>query len=1105
MPAKAAIHSAALQAALDAVVVMDQHGMVVEINGAAEQMFGYAAAEAVGRQLAELIIPHALRERHTQGLARFLATGRAQVIGQRLEMSALRRGGEEFPVELAIAEISEPGGRRLFAGYVRDLTELRRDEALRANQGRALEMIAAGAPLTGTLEAIVRAIEEAAPEVFASILLLDADGLHLRHGAKGRLPEAYWKVIDGEPIGPRAGSCGTAMHRGEQVIVQDIAADPLWADYRAVAAAHGLRACWSTPILDPQRRVLGSFAIYLREPARPGARHRRLIEMATHTAAVAILKSHDDAQRAALHRQLRDSEATFRSIFESAAIGMTLTDSTGRLLRCNPSLARMLGYAEEDLVGREFSSFTHPDDIEPNAGLFKSLVAGEIDHFQLEKRYLRRDGSVIWVSLSVSAPRAQPGGDRFSIGMMEDITARKRAEADLRESEQRHRGILEGMTVGFLAIDHHWRITYANARAAEIIGRPPEAFVGRLFAEAFPEAVGSPFEKDYARVMRERVTLQIEHIFEPWNRWFEVRVDPTPEGIAIFFRDVTERKRNDEALQRFRAAMEASGDAILLVNRANLRYVDVNQTLCDLVGYTRDEVLGMTPMDLFSADRATIERDYDAIIADNNAAASRVEGEYRRKDGQRIPIESRRRALHTKDGWIIVGTARDISERKRAEKRIEHLATHDGLTGLPNRTLIHESITRAIAHVRRTREQIALLYLDLDRFKVINDGYGHAFGDAVLRAAAERLASLVRESDTVARLGGDEFLILLGTLGKAADGYVVAQKIIDNLERPLLVQDREIHLSSSIGVSVFPQDGQTAETLIGNADVAMYRAKDLGGNTYQFFTSEMSDETQRRVDMENRLRGAAAEGQLHLAYQPKVDLASGRITGCEALLRWSHPELGAVSPARFIPVAEDSGLIVPIGDWVLRTACSQGKAWTDAGLPPVCIAVNISARQFLQQDVVAWVLKTLQDTGLAPAQLELELTESLIARDVDKVIDTINRLKTAGVKLSIDDFGTGYSSLSYLKRFRVDYLKIDQSFVRNMLNDADDAAISQAVISLAHSLGLKVIAEGVETAEHCEMLRRFRCDDIQGYYFSRPVPAGEMEAMLRSGKRLAIG
>lgn len=438
----------------------------------------------------------------------------------------------------------------------------------------------------------------------------------------------------------------------------------------------------------------------------------------------------------------------------------------------------------------------------------------------------------------------------------------------------------------------------------------------------------------------------------------------------------------------------------------------------------------------------------------------------------------------------------DISERKHAEARIRYLATHDDLTGLPNRTLIMDRIIQAIRHARRAGSQLAILYLDLDRFKVLNDGYGHTFGDAVLKAAAERLSALVREGDTVSRQGGDEFLLLLTGLHSAADAYIATEKIVKLLDAPILVDNRKVHLSGSIGVSVFPHDGDSPETLIDHADVAMYRAKELGRNTYQFFTPEMSAETQWRVNLEHHLREAISENQFTLAFQPKVNLASGRIVGCEALLRWRHPKLGAVSPDQFIPIAEDSGLIVPIGDWVLRTACRQAKAWSDSSQKHPCIAVNISARQFLQQDVASWVIRTLEETGLPPEQLELEFTESLIAKDVKKVIATFDQLRAIGVKLSIDDFGTGYSSLSYLKRFPVDTLKIDQSFVRDMLTDPEDAAIVRAVISLAHSLEFKVIAEGVETEAHNAFLLQNECDEIQGYYFSKPLPADAFAALL---------
>ena len=435
------------------------------------------------------------------------------------------------------------------------------------------------------------------------------------------------------------------------------------------------------------------------------------------------------------------------------------------------------------------------------------------------------------------------------------------------------------------------------------------------------------------------------------------------------------------------------------------------------------------------------------------------------------------------------------ADRERYEARIEYLATHDDLTGLPNRTLIRDRISQGIARARREGTQLAVMFLDLDRFKVVNDAYGHPTGDALLRAAARRLTKLVREGDTVARLGGDEFVVLLPDLRRSADAYVVAQKILDAFEQGLPAAGHDVHVNTSIGVALFPQDGIDVDGLITSADVAMYRSKELGGAMYQFFNSEMSRETLRRVELETQLRRALPQKELAVRYQPKVDIRGGHITGCEALLSWNHPS-GAVPPSQFIPVAEESGLIVPIGDWVLRTACAQNKAWQDAGLKAVPIAVNVSARQFLRQDVVAWVMNTLAATQLPPELLELELTESVIAEDPDKVAAAMRELRHHGVKFSIDDFGTGYSNLSYLKRFPVDSLKIDHSFVKNVGTAADDEAISLAVISLAHTLRLKVIAEGVETTEQRDFLHRHGCDEMQGYLFSRPLATRDFGAML---------
>lgn len=696
--------------------------------------------------------------------------------------------------------------------------------------------------------------------------------------------------------------------------------------------------------------------------------------------------------------------------------------------------------------------------------------------------------------------------DRMTVAVNQLLEAKEQQAASLALKG----AIFDSTNTAIFSLDHQLAVIEWNAAAERLFGHEREQILGRAVTDA---VLMSGDSVDWAAILSTSGTGTFQFVGAQGAFDAELRVAAFKrnglEVCTLFINDISERKRADaalrESLARFHAATRATGDVVWdwdLVKNT----IWWSENFQILFGYAAEEI----EPTIESWTRRIHPDDHDRVVTDIQAIVAGAEEtwsdeyRFRRRDGSYADLFARGRVLRDDFGRGVrmIGAIQDITDRKQAEQRIRYLATHDALTGLPNRELIQSRIGQAITHALRTDRLLALLYLDLDRFKVINDGYGHSFGDAVLKAAAELLGALVREGDTVSRQGGDEFLILLTDLHNAEDAYIFAQKIVENLDCPVIVQDRKVHLAGSIGVSVFPQDGETADELIDNADMAMYRAKYLGRNTCQFFSREMSEETQRRVDLETRLRGAVNLGQLQLAYQPKVSLESGRITGCEALLRWHHPELGIVSPTHFIPIAEDSGLIVPIGDWVLRTACMQAKAWADAGLPPVCVAVNISARQFLQQDVVGWVMRTLQETGLPPTQLELELTESLIAQDVGKVITTFSQLRAVGVRLSIDDFGTGYSSLSYLKRFRVDALKIDQSFVHDMLNDPEDTTIVLAVISLAHNLEFKVIAEGVETEQHCQFLRQNHCDEIQGYYFSKPLPAPEFEAILRNDKRL---
>ncbi|MCE3602865.1 EAL domain-containing protein [Massilia sp. P8910] len=454
----------------------------------------------------------------------------------------------------------------------------------------------------------------------------------------------------------------------------------------------------------------------------------------------------------------------------------------------------------------------------------------------------------------------------------------------------------------------------------------------------------------------------------------------------------------------------------------------------------------------------------------------------------------------------VVAIVRDITERKVAEERIRHMAHHDELTGLPNRSLIRDRLDQAILQAQRRGRCVAVAFIDLDGFKLVNDGLGHNAGDELLKVVGARMSACVRREDTLGRFGGDEFIIILPD--QADNPMAVApilEKIRQAVTEPMLLDGQEVQVSCSMGVVIYPRDGADPNTLMMNADAAMYRAKEMGNNNFQFYAREMNASVEEKLMLLEGLRGALDEGQFHLLYQPKVDLRSGLIFGVEALIRWEHPEHGVVSPLRFIALAEESGLIVAIGDWVLHTACRQNKAWQDAGLAPITMSVNVSPRQFEEKRLVERVAAALRESALAPGALELEVTESLIMRDLAQSVGKMRELKAMGISLSIDDFGTGYSSLSALKSFPISTLKIDKSFVRELADNTDDQAIAMAVISLGHKLNLRVIAEGVETEQQCTFLRDNDCDEMQGYLFSRPVPPAQIAALLEEQARMQSG
>lgn len=581
-------------------------------------------------------------------------------------------------------------------------------------------------------------------------------------------------------------------------------------------------------------------------------------------------------------------------------------------------------------------------------------------------------------------------------------------------------------------------------------------------------------------------------------------------GLLRALRYAIERKAMEDALfvekERAQVTLNSIGDAVICTGISG-DITFLNLVAEKMTGWSRLEAGGRPMAEVFrildATSNETTRNPMELAVGENRTMNLPSNCILVRRDGLEIPIEDSVAPIHDRQGMATgaVIVFRDVSRAHAMAAQLAHSAQHDFLTGLPNRMLLNDRVNQAIVLAPRHSKKVAVLFLDLDGFKHINDSLGHPTGDKLLQSIAKRLVGCVRGSDTVSRQGGDEFVVLLSEMEQSEDAAISAIRILQAVGESHTVDQHDLHVTTSIGVSVFPDDGEDAETLVKNADTAMYQAKENGRQSYQFFKSAMNVRAVERQSIEENLRRALEREEFALHYQPKINLRTGEITGAEALLRWTHPVRGPVSPAQFIPVAEDCGLILPIGQWVLREACKQGRAWVDAGLPLGTIAVNISSMEFRDDNFLDGVFATLSETGLDPRSLELELTESVLMKRAESAASVLKSLRARGVQVAVDDFGTGYSSLSYLRKFPIDALKIDQSFVRQISSAPDDATIVTAVISMGRSLKLRVVAEGVETLEELNFLRAHLCDEAQGYYFSRPVLPHQFARLLKGGIR----
>jgi len=785
---------------------------------------------------------------------------------------------------------------------------------------------------------------------------------------------------------------------------------------------------------------------------------------------------------------LRDSERIYRQMFENnRAVQLLIDPATGAIVDANMAACDYYGYTRDEIRVLHIWDINvqGEDGIRTEMG---RATAQERSYFQF--RHMRASGDIR--DVEVHSGPIDVAGRKLLYSIIHDITERKQAEKALQQSEEKYRVIFDYAPVGIYQSTREGNFVTANLTLARMLGY-----------DSIEDLLTRNLERDIYFEARQRDELIRR--FEPfayannlelqWKRkdgtpiWVQLNAHSirSPHGAAFFegfVYDVTERKLAEEMLRNQSAAMTASMDGIGILNE-RLEFTYVNHSLARLFGWSSpEEILGRSLCDLYEPQEQVR---FITILVPVVQQRGRWRGEatgLRRDDGT-FPHEISLTAI---GGGGMVCVVRDVTERTYAEEQIKHLAYHDALTNLPNRLLFKDRLTVAISHAQRDGSRLAVLFLDLDRFKVINDSLGHTIGDQLLQAVASRIQACVRDSDTVARLGGDEFTVLLPRLHASDDAAPVAMKIIEAVRYPFHVEGREFFTTTSIGISLFPEDGTDAESLIKNADTAMYQAKELGRDNYQLFNAVVNAKALQRIALEHGLRRALGNNELEVHYQPIFDLRSNRVTGMEALLRWNHPGLGSIPPSTFIPLAETTGVMIPIGSWALREACRQAKEWHDAGRS-LSLAVNLSVTQLQQTDLASRVRDVLEETGLPPRMLELEVTESSAMQSPETSIRMLYELKKLGIRISLDDFGTGHSSLSYLKRFPIDTLKIDQSFVQDITSDPDTAAIVTAIIAMAHSLRLKVIAEGVEYTEQMNFLRRHNCDQMQGYLITPPVNA----------------
>jgi diguanylate cyclase (GGDEF)-like protein/PAS domain S-box-containing protein len=804
------------------------------------------------------------------------------------------------------------------------------------------------------------------------------------------------------------------------------------------------------------------------------------------------------------------------TIISHIGVGIYIVQK-GVFIYTSPFYQKLTGYSETDLIGHNSLDHIHPDDramVRKNA---IEILKGE--RFEpYEYRFIRKDGTIIWIlEMIVSINHSS---ERASLGSFMDITRHRAMEERIRQSEEKYRSMVEQMADSYYETDLAGSLTFVNDAECknlgysreELIGMNINRFIDEKYLIELPPVIdavintGMPIRSHELGIIRKDGTKSFHETSISLIRGS----GENPIGLRGIARDVTERKIMEEKIrqseERYRTIIEEMEEWYFESDHSG-NILFCNDIFAKGMGYPREVLIGRNFRDFDKPENTDIIYKAFHQIYETGEPIINVFHEFNRSNGSSTAfVEFSIFPKRSLDGKILGfrGVGHDITERKRAEERIHYLATHDTLTNLPNRLMFNQLLNHAIETARRHKRQLAVLFLDLDRFKIVNDTLGHEAGDQLLQKIATRLRKKLRAVDIIARLGGDEFVILIEEISNPGQVTTVARTVLSTVMKPVTIMDQECRVTASIGISIYPKDGADEQSLMKNADIAMYFAKEEGKNNYQFYSKGIKTQSIERLSIETNLRQALKRKEFYLYYQAKIDFRTGTITGVEALLRWQNPSLGSVSPVQFIPVAEETGLIVPIGRWVLKTACAQNAAWQRQGLPPICMAVNLSLRQLTDEGLLDDIRTALKDADLAPNLLELEITESMMMHDPERMIRVLSGIKDIGVRLAIDDFGTGYSSLAQVKHFPIDTIKVDRSFIRNIPNNSEDKAITEAIITMGKTLSLTVVAEGVETQEQIEFLQKHACDEMQGYYFSKPVTPDQFTDLLRTGQKQGI-